>query len=311
VVTINLKNKSFILLVGIVIFYVVFISISDINKFFNIMNSINLLLLPLILIIHICALVVRALRQKIILDSLGLKISTKDNIKIHIASLSMIMTPLASGEMIKSYFLKKKYDHSYDKTIPSVLFEKYQDLLAITSILLVLSCFSYLRESEIAISIFIIILIIGFLLLKNKKFLPLFSSKLPKKWIIKTLVEEIDNYQESFHLLLGKKTFLKSWIVGILSWALDAVVVYLVFLSLNVNYSFAYSNLITYTAVIAGALSFIPGGMGITEASMTGLLMKSGLGLSTSTAITIMVRLATIWFTTILGMIVIKFATRK
>jgi len=55
---------------------------------------------------------------------------------------------------------------------------------------------------------------------------------------------------------------------------------------------------------LAGALSFLPGGLGVAEASMTGLIRA--LGDTTrvaAAAATVLIRLATLWFAVALGLI--------
>lgn len=54
-------------------------------------------------------------------------------------------------------------------------------------------------------------------------------------------------------------------------------------------------------AVLAGALSFLPGGLGGTEAVMGVLLVAFGADGATAVAITLLCRLATLWFAVALG----------
>ena len=64
---------------------------------------------------------------------------------------------------------------------------------------------------------------------------------------------------------------------------------------------------------IAGALSFLPGGLGVTEGTMTILLVGSATGVDQPTALTatLLMRLATLWFAVLMGLIlllVLRFA---
>src|SRR5690606_22755989 len=66
-------------------------------------------------------------------------------------------------------------------------------------------------------------------------------------------------------------------------------------------------GLLAYSApLLAGTLAFIPGGLGVTEASMAGMLRELGGETMTpaiSTAITILSRLASFWLAISLGFI--------
>jgi uncharacterized protein (TIRG00374 family) len=65
--------------------------------------------------------------------------------------------------------------------------------------------------------------------------------------------------------------------------------------------TFTYSS-----STLAGALAMMPGGLGVTEVGMTTLLTTLGAGTirpSVASATAILVRLATLWFAVVLGML--------
>ena len=65
---------------------------------------------------------------------------------------------------------------------------------------------------------------------------------------------------------------------------------------------------------VAGALSFLPGGLGVTEAGMLALLAKFGTGIDrgTAAAATFVTRGATLWFAVALGLpAMVLYARRK
>jgi uncharacterized protein (TIRG00374 family) len=63
---------------------------------------------------------------------------------------------------------------------------------------------------------------------------------------------------------------------------------------------------------IAGALSFLPGGLGITEGAMAVWLVRGAAGLDRSSAVdaALLTRLATLWFAVGLGLICLACARR-
>jgi glycosyltransferase 2 family protein len=64
---------------------------------------------------------------------------------------------------------------------------------------------------------------------------------------------------------------------------------------------------------IAGALSFLPGGLGVTEGAMTVALVKGAAKLDPSVAIaaTLLTRLATLWFAVVIGVGFLALARRR
>ncbi|HEX5063643.1 MAG TPA: flippase-like domain-containing protein, partial [Kofleriaceae bacterium] len=64
---------------------------------------------------------------------------------------------------------------------------------------------------------------------------------------------------------------------------------------------------------IAGALSFLPGGLGVTEGAMSMALVKGAAKLDPSTAVaaTLLTRLATLWFAVVIGVAFLALARRR
>ena len=56
-----------------------------------------------------------------------------------------------------------------------------------------------------------------------------------------------------------------------------------------------------FSAVLVGVISLLPGGILTSEISSIGILNSYGLDLSTSTTLTIIIRLMTLWFASSLG----------
>ena len=59
-------------------------------------------------------------------------------------------------------------------------------------------------------------------------------------------------------------------------------------------------------SVIIGSVSFIPGGVGVAEGSITGLLTLGGVEISIAFVIGILVRVFTLWYSVIIGFILLK-----
>ena len=58
-------------------------------------------------------------------------------------------------------------------------------------------------------------------------------------------------------------------------------------------------------AIVVGAVSFLPGGLGTTEAAMVTLLVNYGLGIPEAIVLTIVCRLLTLWIAVLLGWIAV------
>ena len=61
-------------------------------------------------------------------------------------------------------------------------------------------------------------------------------------------------------------------------------------------------------AMVAGALSALPAGLGGTEAVLTGLLVAHGASAATALGITVLARLLTLWLAVALGVVALLYS---
>ncbi|MCF5922910.1 flippase-like domain-containing protein, partial [Xanthomonas perforans] len=108
--------------------------------------------------------------------------------------------------------------------------------------------------------------------------------------------------------------FGQSMLAGFIAWGLTSAV----FVSLCVGMGLQLEPTVALgiypLAMLIGALSFVPGGVGSTELAI--VLMLNRLGISTADAIAVAVaaRLVTLWYAILVGamsMLAAEFAVRK
>lgn len=304
------KNRTFLIIIAFIVLYAIFFIISDLEKFSYRLENINYWYILPILAIGTLAMFVRSLRQKLFFDSLGISMSYKTNIQVYFSGLSMIMTPAGFGQVIKSYFLKKKYNHPYTKSLSVVLAERYYDLFSEISVIIIALLFVSSFEGMIISIVMGIVVVLILVSVKNKKLFSKMVSIIPKRWWFKKIEENKDDFFACASILTSKKLFFLGWLYGLTSWLLVAVTFYLAFIAFGLDHSFFEAIIINFIPGILGAVSMLPGGIGITEFGMLGLLLKSGTDITTASALILFIRFTTGWFYTILGIINTKFVTR-
>ena len=106
---------------------------------------------------------------------------------------------------------------------------------------------------------------------------------------------------EAATVLLRSRLLLFGLALGMLAWGLEGAALYLIAREVGVPIGFTTGIGIYGIAVLAGALSFLPGGLGSTEAVMGVLLVAFGADGAAAVAITLLCRIATLWFAVALG----------
>ena len=102
--------------------------------------------------------------------------------------------------------------------------------------------------------------------------------------------------------MLDPKTTIKVQIIGIIAQ---------VFLAFSQDFGFIITTKIVYASILFGAISLLPGRVGLTEITTVNFLTDKGMEISLATSITIMLRLVTIWFSTIIGLITTKIFLKE
>ena len=95
--------------------------------------------------------------------------------------------------------------------------------------------------------------------------------------------------------------------LSIFYWIVIGVAAFFVLQGFGIS-SISIINMIsTYSgSLILGALSFIPGGVGVAEGSLIGLFSVQNIELSEAIVIVVLIRFFTLWFSTITGFIALK-----
>jgi len=94
-----------------------------------------------------------------------------------------------------------------------------------------------------------------------------------------------------------------SWalLLGVVAWGAEAVAFHWLLVALGHPLPLPLSVFIYAFAMLVGGLSFLPGGLGGSEAVMVALLIANGLPQPVAVSATILCRLATLWFAVALG----------
>lgn len=233
-----------------------------------------------------------------------LAISHLQHFAIYIAGFSLTMTPGKAGEAMRSLYLKQQ-GVSHQRSIGALFVERIMDLLTI--LLLAGFGISFLdgEQSRIAAAITIVLIITCLVVIKIPKQAIInsaFIKRLPDK--IYHLLKFVESMMENANDLLTLRFLVVGLGIGIVAWLLEGYGLFLVMQEFALDQTTVSLAIAIYgMAILLGALSFMPGGLGGAEATMIFLLVKAGFDHPSAVAITFICRLATLWFAMILGVI--------
>jgi uncharacterized protein (TIRG00374 family) len=112
--------------------------------------------------------------------------------------------------------------------------------------------------------------------------------------------------------LLSPSALLFGFLMGLAAWGLEGLGLYVLgSLFPAVHLGAATGVGIYAVAVLVGAISFLPGGLGSTEAVMTALLAAQGFPVGDALLVTIVCRVVTLWFAVLIGWVAIFFLRNR
>lgn len=252
----------------------------------------------------------RFVRWQMYLRMQQVKVPVVSSVVVFGAGLSLSITPAKLGELVKSYLLREMHDVPAPRTAPIVVAERVTDLIALLS-LAVIGVAVYGVDPTFVYGAGALIAI-GLLLLAWQR---------PTRALIDLVTgpEKLRRLREPLHETLGHLASLcrplplvLATLIAIPAWGCEC----LGFATICDAFPGAHVDLglaiVIYAGTtIAGALSFLPGGLGVTEGMMTLALVRWKLDRATAVAATLLTRVATLWFAVAIGIGFLTLARRR
>ncbi len=121
----------------------------------------------------------------------------------------------------------------------------------------------------------------------------------------------MENSRAAFRQLTYPKVLITALLLGVLAWFSEGLALWLILAALESPLSLNGAVAIYSISTLVGALSTLPGGLVGTEASMLALLRQVGAGRGAASAGTLLVRLVTLWFAVLLGILALVLLSRQ
>jgi uncharacterized protein (TIRG00374 family) len=215
----------------------------------------------------------------------------------YLAGFTLTVTPGKAGEAVRSLYL---YGHgvSYAQSLAALFVERLLDVLAMSLLALLILLHRPAYAWLVAVA-WVLALGLGWLV--TRTWLPEKLRDWGRGHRYGYQFERLARLLDSAAELLRPRYFLFGLGLGVLSWGLEGLSLYLIARDVGVGIGLETGIGLYAIAVLAGALSFLPGGLGGTEAVMGVLLVTFGANGAAAVAITLLCRIATLWFAVALG----------
>jgi len=244
---------------------------------------------------------------------MGQGVSYADSALIFTSGMVMAVTPGKIGEVLKSFLLKRVNSTPISASAPIVLAERVTDGLAM--LLLMGFGLTLYAPARLAFYALLVLSMFGLLMLQSRALVQRIADLMLKLPYGPKIVPRLLAAYDSSQRLLSWRILLPTTLISLLSWFGECVAFYFVLRGLGVPGSFLLLQQATFVfaaSTLFGLVSFLPGGLGVSEASSTGLLvLLIPLASGPATTATIIIRFCTLWFGVTLGAIALVIFGRR
>jgi uncharacterized protein (TIRG00374 family) len=256
---------------------------------------------------------VRFLRWQYYLRVLDLQVAPRDSLLVFLAGFSLTVTPGKLGEAVKAFLLRASHGYPVARTAPIVIAERVTDLLALLLLALV-GVFQFDVDRRFLVAGAVLVLG-GVLIVSIDPLADLALGLCARTPGLRRFAPKLREMHATTATLLHPKPLALATAISTLSWFLECLAFTVVVRGFpGVGLDLRAATFIYAAMTIAGALSFLPGGLGVTEAGMLALLVRfgTGLGRGQAAAAVFVTRGATLWFAVALGLpALVIYARRK
>lgn len=267
---------------------------------------------------------VRFPRWQRYLQLIGSDVRGVDSLRIYLAGLSLTVSPGKVGEALKSWLLREVDGTPLSRSAPIVLAERVTDLFGFIILIAVTAGTS----EHLEMAAFTALLAAGVVFLvatrRGAQIALALAGRIPG---LGSRTDELAATLDSARALLRPRELPSAVLLAAMGWGLECVGCWIIVTAalpasagaipalglVEVTYAFAL-------AAVAGAVVVIsPGGLGVTEGLLTGLLSRgyaaaglaAGAARATALSATLVTRLCTLWFAMGIGLVALALHRRS
>ena len=241
----------------------------------------------------------------------AIQVPPRTSLLVFASGLALSVTPGKVGELLKSFLLRASHGIPVSQSAPIVVAERLTDLVAVVLLaLLGVALYGVGAATVIAGGA---VVLAGLVVLARPA---LGGALIDLATRPRRLARFRPPLRDLHRTLVG---LLRPWpltwgtAIGAVAWLAECIGFALIVNGFpGAAVPLGLAILIYAATTLAGALSFLPGGLLVTEAGMTLFLVESARGVerATAAAATILTRLATLWFAVALGLVALAVYRR-
>ncbi|MGH7267244.1 MAG: lysylphosphatidylglycerol synthase transmembrane domain-containing protein [Candidatus Rokuibacteriota bacterium] len=250
----------------------------------------------------------RFAKWQLYLRRLDIPLPAGQSLLVFLAGFTMSITPGKLGEVLKAFLVRDLAGTEVGRTASVVMAERLTDVAG----LLVLSLLgaTVLPFGGVLLTVVAAGLAVAVLALRTRwlgEALHRLVARAPRR---ARLAGALGLFLGAGRTLLAPGILTGTVALSVVSWFFECLAFHVILQGLGLPTSLPVATFLYAFASLAGAVSMLPGGLGVAEGSLTGLLVALGTPLPEAAAATLLVRAVTLWLAVGIGTTTLVWAFR-
>jgi uncharacterized protein (TIRG00374 family) len=244
----------------------------------------------------------RFIRWRWYLGTMGHRIPVGQDLRIYLSGFALTTTPGKAGEAIRSLFLKE-YEVPYTTSLAALAAERLADVISVA----IIAVGGILFFGEFRwLALFMLLAAAMMILAVHSQSLRGALRRIISRMLAGRLhnaAEHAVSLLDRLSRLTGSTGLLLGICLGTVAWSAEAYGFWYLVVALGYDLPLLQAAAIYALSMLAGAASFMPGGLGGAEAAMGIMLLATGFSGADAVSATLICRLATLWFAVAIGVV--------
>jgi len=252
----------------------------------------------------------RAWRWLIYSRRLGVDVPLGRNALYFVAGFALGTTPGKIGEAFRVWLIERCHGYRYERVTPLFIADRLSDMNGVLALCLVGALgFPGHFWPAAAVALAVGLVTLAFVrprVLRGAVNLGYGALRPHGRRLFAKARTALRHTQRLFE----PRLYLATLLLSAAGWFAESFAFHWLLLDLGQAVSLPQSVFVFTFAIVIGALSMLPGGLGSAEATMMGLLVLLGVEFGTALVATAVIRVTTLWFGVALGFAAMPFALR-
>lgn len=280
----------------------ILVALSDGQAVFEAIGRINPARLSLAVILVSGAFVIRFAKWESLSQTAGVSLTRRTSAIVFFSGFMLTVTPGKAGEIWKAGFAAQVGEAAVARVTGVVAAERFTDLAALAAFValgpLVIGSGVLMAAVALGVTASLVVVV------RSHTVWSLVQRILEHLPVANRYIARTDTLRETTDTLFRHRPIAIATGLSLLAWALEGLAFWVVLDSIGVSPTLTTVFFVYAAGLLAGAVSLLPGGVGVTEASTVGLLVALGYPIELVTVGVLITRVISLWYAVAIGLTV-------